>query len=153
MMLVTYRGQNSAINFKAGGMAIRIAKDQDILVNADVVADINKGHYTSKMVKAKTLVIDDLKKGYDKSELLDLAQRFNIDVDPSDTVAVIRAALSGKTSSKADKDNSGDDEQPNFEDMSDDALSDLIMANGSDHEDDATREDLLKIAGELDLSK
>lgn len=143
-MLVKYRGGQTALNLMVAGIALRLPNNEAVLVSPKQAKELKSSKYIDTLVKAEKFVFDDLS-GYDKSGLESLAATHGIEVPAKANMKDIKALLVGE-------DESGTTEKP-LEELSEQELSHYIVTNGGEHKEADSKDELLKIAGEIKASK
>lgn len=93
-MLVKYRGSQSALSLMVGSIALRFAKDKEVLITAKQASELKQSEYMKQLIKKDMFTIDDLS-GHNKADLKELATAHNIEIPPKASEADIRNLLSG----------------------------------------------------------
>lgn len=93
-MLVKYRGGQSALSLMVGGIALRFAKNKEVLITAKQASELKQSEYMKQLIKKDMFTIDDLS-GHNKADLKELAAAHNIEIPPKASEADIRNLLSG----------------------------------------------------------
>ena len=91
-MLVKYRGNQTAICVTVGGVALRFAKGDSVLISTKQAERLSESAYIQNLVKKDLLSLDDLS-GHDKTALEELAATNKIDIPPKATAKDIKRLL------------------------------------------------------------